>query len=105
MPLAVAAAVTAGVVIAEEATSGLDPLTSYLLNFGILGVMTTLWLTGIIRTKGEVQRAEARADRAEARADAAEQARSELEASVRNDVVPSMTRFTDVASRILDRSA
>lgn len=95
LPLAVLVWVV-GAVVAQEANPSLEPLVGYILNFGILGVFTVLWLLGKIKTAGDVTKAEARADKAE-------QAKADLEESLRTDVVPAMTRFTDVASRILDR--
>lgn len=73
-----------------------DPLIGYVLNFGILGVVTVLWITNRIKTAADVTKAEARAEAAEAR-------ERNLNDALRADVVPAMTRFTDVATRILDK--
>lgn len=67
-----------------------------ILNYGVLGVFTVLLATGRLESPK-------RADRAEAALTAERAAKSDLEAVLRKDVVPAMTRFTDVASRILDR--
>lgn len=67
-----------------------------LLNYGVLGLVTILWLTGRLETPK-------RADKAEERAAAAEGRLEALEESLRRDVVPAMTRMTEVGARILDR--
>ena len=88
-------AILGPVVIAAE--QGIDSFgLERLLNYGVLGVFTVLLAVG--RLEGPK-----RADRAEARAEAEAKARSELEAVYRTDVVPALTRFTDIASRILNR--
>lgn len=83
--------------IAQAAPS--DPIVSgiaLLLNYGILGLVTILWLTGRIETPK-------RGDAAERRAEASEAREHELELMLRTEVVPALTRFTEVAGRILDR--
>lgn len=75
--------------------NGLGSL-ALLLNYGILGIVTLLWLTGRIETPK-------RGDAAERRAEAAEARERELELVLRTEVVPALTRFTEVAGRILDR--
>lgn len=80
---------------AGDGGSGLGDV-AILLNYGVLGVFTLLWLTG--RIEGPK-----RADRAELRAEAAEARERELQKTLRDEVVPAMLRFTETATRILDR--
>lgn len=86
-----------GLVLAAAGDSAAaDPLIGYVLNFGVLGVVTVLWITNRIKTAGDVAKAEARAE-------AAENRERTLNDTIRVDVVPAMVRFTDTATRILDR--
>lgn len=73
-------------------------LVGYLLNYGILGVLTLLWLTGMV-VNATLYKA------AVARAEAAEQREREMQTALRAEVVPALVRFTDTATRILDRDA
>lgn len=85
------------VVFAQQAgQAGSDVGWERLLNYGVLGIFTVLLATGRLESPK-------RADRAELALTAERQAKSDLEAVFRSDVVPAMTRFTDVAARILDR--
>lgn len=69
-----------------------------LFNYGVLGIVTLLWLTGRIKTGADVEKAEARAIAAEAE-------RRELANVLRTDVVPAMVKFTEAGQRILDRAS
>lgn len=66
-----------------------------LFNYGVLGLFTLAWMTGRIETAK-------RADLAEQRAAAAEQRARTLEDALRTEVVPAMTRFTEVGARIAE---
>lgn len=70
----------------------------YLLNYGVLGILTILWLIGRIRTGADVAAATKRAEDAEQR-------ERDMQNALRTEVVPALVRFTDTAARILDRDA
>jgi hypothetical protein len=91
--------VGAGAVLSTEHAGGSDlGELAVLINYGVLGIVTLLWLLGRIETPK-------RADQAEARALAAEQRERDLNATLRTDVVPALVQFTAAATRILDRDA
>lgn len=103
--LAVAAVANLAAAVVAQAAGGdsdLDPL-AYVVNFGILGIATVLWIRRSIRPGADVVDADARTARAEARAEAAETRERQLEQNLRDAVVPAMTRFTESAVRLLDR--
>lgn len=85
-------------VFAAESGSGGIGDFAILLNYGVLGIVTLLWLTGRIETPK-------RGDKAEERATAAEARERELQDVLRHEVVPALVRFTETGSRILDREA
>lgn len=67
-----------------------------LINYGVLGALTILWLARRIVTAGELAQAVARAEAAETR-------ERELERAFRAELVPAVIRFTDTATRVLER--
>lgn len=99
-----AAIVDAAAVSAQVAggTGGADVAIT-LLNYGVLGALVVLLLTGRLRRSAEVDEANGRTAAAEARAVAAETRERELERTMRESVVPAMVRFTDNAVTILGR--
>lgn len=86
---------TVGLLIAD-AGGGSANYVAILFNYGVLGVVTILWLLGKIETPR-------RAEIAEARATAAETRERAMQDTLRNEVVPALVRFTDTATRILER--
>lgn len=98
--MVLAALLVVGVVLAGVqpggATSG--DVLGYLLNYGVLGLFAVLWLTNRIKTAADVTKAEARAEAAEARERA-------LNDTLRTETMPALVRFTDTATRILDRDS
>jgi hypothetical protein len=84
-----------GAALAQASDGGIGDF-AILFNYGVLGVVTLLWLTGRIETPK-------RGDRAEERATAAEARERELQDVLRHEVVPALVRFTETGSRILDR--
>lgn len=79
---------------ASDGNGGPD-VVGYVLNYGVLGVITALWLAGRIKTGADVLAAVARAEAAEAR-------ERELNNVIRADVVPALTRVTELGARLLD---
>lgn len=81
---------------AGDGDVGIDPGILGLVNLGVLGVFTVAWLRGWVKTGADY--AEQRT-----RAEAAEQRERDMQNALRTEVVPAMLRFTDTASRVLER--
>lgn len=104
--LALAVLALDGVALIAQATGGPDAgaLLTF-LNYGVLGALVVLLLTGQLRRGSEVKEANERTVAAEARAVAAEARERELERTVRAEVVPAMVNLTNVAGSLLARSS
>lgn len=84
-------------VLAAEGSDGIGEF-AILFNYGVLGVVTLLWLLGRIETPR-------RGDTAEARAEAAEERERHMQDTMRGEVIPALIRFTETATRLLDRDS
>lgn len=80
------------VLLAQSAGSGSPDTWGAWLNFGAVGALVVLFLTGRIHIGSELK--EARMERDEALADA-----RKLRDAMLTDVVPAMTRMTEAATR------
>lgn len=103
--LILAALLGDGVLVLAQAAGG-DPNSTVVLtiiNYGALGALVILLLTRRLRTAGEVIDADARTVEERRRAEDAEARERAMAETLRTEVVPAMVRFTDIASRLLDR--
>ena len=74
--------------------SNADPILT-LLNYGVLGLIVLLWLTGKLASGRELERARAASE-------ADREALTAMSAKLIQDVVPALTRVTDATARATD---